>query len=93
MRNALDESLSILPEPSFTCRYTSPESRLAAAVIEQAIADSRNTRVASSLRRSALKWLRGGPALLSFDHACALAGIDLQVARGIIARAHGGNWW
>ena len=91
MRNALDESLSILPEPSFTCRYKSPESRLAAAVIEQAIADS-NTGVASSLRRSALKWLRGAPALLSFDHACALAGIDLQVAREIIARAHGGNW-
>src|SRR5262245_3463294 len=57
-------------------RYTSPESHLAAALIEQAVADSRNIRAPTSIRRSARAWLRGAPSLVSFEQASALAGID-----------------
>ncbi len=87
-QDELDQSPNILPDQLPTRRYMSPESRLAAALIEQAISDSRDIHVASGLRRSALKWLSGAPALLSFDQACALAGIDVQALKGAIARGH-----
>jgi hypothetical protein len=78
VRDELDESPNILSERPPTRLYTSPESRLAAALIEQAIADSRDIHVASGLRASALKWFGGAPAPLSFEQACALVGVDVE---------------
>jgi hypothetical protein len=87
MRPQFDGSPSILPEQLLTRRHAAPESRLAAALIEQAIADSREIHAASGLRKRALEWCNGAPALLSFDQACALAGIDAQAAKRAIEGA------
>src|SRR5215472_15741164 len=92
VRDELDELDDTLSEQFPTRRYRSPESRLAAALIAQALVDSRDIHVTSGLRQSALKWFSGAPALLSFDQACVLAGIDEQAVKGAIARGHSFVW-
>jgi hypothetical protein len=83
---------AILPEQLLKRRYVTPEGRLAAAVILQALADSREIHGASGLRKSALAWFRGGQALLSFDQACTLAGIDKQAAMEAIGKSRDCHW-
>ncbi len=80
MRRRSDESAEDLQEQSPGRRYTSPESRLAAALIEQAIADTRDVHATTGLRKCALEWFGGAPAPLSFAQACTLAGIDANAA-------------
>lgn len=67
----------------------SPESRLAAALIEQALADIREIHGAGGLRKCALEWFGGARAPISFEQACALAGIDRRAAIEAIGRSRG----